>query len=219
MKFNRRPVIKGDSIEQPEISEVKNSLSLFRASLEDAVRYGGDITRAALSKMVLVGDRKNIVVDTKTHMLMPGMCPAIPGWHTDGAPRPNKNPSLIEQEKLDDRYNRYHLLVTGEGCMTRFVEQRDFTLSLEKFDGTSNLYAEMSYRMNQRFLELSPFEIEPCTIYTWDWWEVHTAIIAQKREWRYLIRVTETDFVEPVTDLRECLRVQQNVYTPTEFGW
>lgn len=54
----------------------------------------------------------------------------------------------------------------------------------------------------------------------WDWWELHTAQQARAPGWRYLIRVTETDYLEPQKDLRLVLRNQQQVYLPTEkFGW
>ena len=75
------------------------------------------MTREAIGAMNMRHDRKNIIVDTKIHMLMKGMSPAIPGWHTDGAPRDNnKNPGgsgkpdTFAQEN-DPRPNRYHLLI------------------------------------------------------------------------------------------------------------
>lgn len=87
--FNGKPINWGArAFSQPDDAEIRDTPSLFNASLEDALRYGGELTRAALSAMSIPGDRKHIIVDTKTHMLMPGMWPAIPGWHTDGVPRP-----------------------------------------------------------------------------------------------------------------------------------
>ncbi|MEC2506153.1 hypothetical protein P9X25_18565, partial [Bacillus cereus] len=74
-------------IEQPSIDVLKNTPALWNASLDDALKYGGELTKAAIGAMNLRHDRKYIVVDTKVHMLMPGMCPAIPNWHSDGVPR------------------------------------------------------------------------------------------------------------------------------------
>lgn len=87
MKFNRNKVIFGNKIDKPSQDEIKNTQGLWNASFEDAIRFGGDLTRSALQAMNIRGDRKHIVVDVKTHMLMPGMIPAIPGWHTDGVDR------------------------------------------------------------------------------------------------------------------------------------
>ncbi|MFP8823477.1 hypothetical protein, partial [Enterobacter cloacae] len=77
--------------EKPSQDDIKNTQGLWNASFDDAFRFGGDVTRAALQAINLRGDKKHIVVDVKTHMLMPGMIPAIPGWHTDGVPRGGKS--------------------------------------------------------------------------------------------------------------------------------
>src|SRR4051794_29927346 len=89
--FNRNPITEGGSIETPTTLEVKSTPTLWNASLDDAIKYGGDLTRAALGAMNLRGDKKHIIVDTKVHMLAPGQCPALPGWHTDGTPRMQNN--------------------------------------------------------------------------------------------------------------------------------
>jgi hypothetical protein len=130
MLFSRTPlqVDLDRRIEQPAQEAVANTIGLWQASLEDAVRYGGDVTREALSVMSLRGDRKYTVVDTKVHMLMPGLYPALPGWHTDGVPRGEGGnplakapPNIQAQEETSLRPPRFHLLVTGEGCLTDFL--------------------------------------------------------------------------------------------------
>src|SRR4051794_6847809 len=85
--FKGKPFVAGGFIDPPSQELIKNTLGLWNASPEDAVKYGGDLTRAALGAVKLHNDRKHVVVDTKIHMLMPGMIPSIPGWHTDGIPR------------------------------------------------------------------------------------------------------------------------------------
>jgi hypothetical protein len=67
--------------------------------------------------------------------------------------------------------------------------------------------------------ELTEIEIPSCTAVKWDWWDLHTAQPAKAHEWRFLIRVTETDLHEPKTDLRDIIRTQQQVYLPSNFGW
>lgn len=51
--FNRNPIVLGNRIEQPSEELVRNTLGLFNASIEDAVKYGGELTRAALGAMNL----------------------------------------------------------------------------------------------------------------------------------------------------------------------
>lgn len=224
MKFNRGEVQFGNKIEKPSQDDIKNTQGLWNASFDDAFRFGGDVTRAALQAMNLRGDKKHIVVDVKTHMLMPGMIPAIPGWHTDGVPRGGKTlspasgaPHIHMQIGADSP--RYHLLVVGGNCPTKFIASRNINLVTENLP---NLYAGISSQvceMDNKGL-LDTYDAPDGQVVEWDWWELHTAQQARAPGWRYLIRVTETDYLEPQSDLRLVLRNQQQVYLPTEkFGW
>jgi len=228
MRFNRTPIEIGSrTIEEPATSDVINTLSLFRASLDDAARYGGEVTRQALSVMSLTGDRRYITVDTKVHNLMPGFMPGIPGWHTDGVPRTveganpegNEPPDIARQEQYEDRRPLYHLIVTGDMCPTRFVNTLNF--DAEVGEPSHDLYKRLSQEVNAKHgVELSSFETMAGRPYTWDWWAVHTVQKAKKRGWRFLIRVTESDFLEPTTDVRAMIRSQNQVYVQsTEMGW
>lgn len=232
MIFNRSELKKCSKI-NVDFSErdIKNTNSLFRADYETAVRLGGDITRAALSVMNLSSNYKHIVVDTKTHMLMPGMFPAIPGWHTDGVPRDvNLSPSgsassgqgtpLIHLQEAQ-RSPKYHLMVLGNSCNTLFLKNREINLNLG-VDTGRDLYKNMTQEIKAMInrSELETAEIETGFVYEWDWWEIHTAQAAKQRGWRYLIRVTETDYIEPSSDLNVVMRNQQQVYVDVNaFGW
>lgn len=224
--FNRNPALAGKVIEQPAQDLVKNTLSLWNASLDDALKYGGDLTRAALGAMNIRHDRKYVVVDTKIHMLMPGFCPAIPGWHTDGVPRgPERNPAgkgkpdIFAQEDGSIRPHRFHLMVTGTGCLTDFME-KSLVVGVPD-DPDESLYKVVSEKVQElrQKKDLGIFTINPCQVYEWDWWNLHSAVKATKHEWRFLIRVCETDYYAPQTDLRSIIRTQQNVYVPELFGW
>jgi len=223
--FNRKPMVQAGTMEQPSDNEIKNTFGLWNANLDDAVRYGGEITRQALQAMNLRHDRKNIIVDTKIHMLMPGWSPAIPGWHTDGAPRDNlKNPNgsglpdTFAQEG-DERYNRYHILVTGTGCLTQYINQPLVVYIPEK--PSYDVYSVMSKEVSERIKNQGGLvsTMPSCTVVEFDWWDIHTGVIATKKEWRYLIRVCESDYYEPRKDLREVIRMQSQVYSPADFGW
>lgn len=231
MRFNRNQVVFGKIMEKPAQQEIKSSLGLWNSSIDDALKFGGDITRSAISAMNLRFDKKHIVVDVKVHMLMPNMLPAIAGWHTDGVPRgPELNPAgkgdpnIYAQESMDSP--RYHLLVTGGDCPTKFIKDRDIELTIPK-EPSTRLYSEISAEVNRgmfpKSAETKPYETynaPDSQVLEWDWWELHTAQQARAHGWRYLIRVTETNHIEPQKDLREILRTQQQVYLPsTLFGW
>lgn len=225
MLFNRNSVEIGKTIEQPSQELIKNTLGLHNASLEDALKFGGELTRAAIGAMNLTFSKKYIVVDTKIHMLLPGMCPAIPGWHTDGVPRGNtldptvkQLPNIYAQEEMNSPI--FHLLVTGESCLTQFIKERNFHLDVP-VQPDSSLYRMVSEQVNSKTAtgELTAYDAPSCTAVKWDWWEVHTGVPAKNHEWRFLIRVTETDIQQPKSDLRDIIRTQQQGYMPMEFGW
>lgn len=229
--FNQTSPVLGNSIEDPSQDAIEGSLNLRQVSLEDAMRYGGPITREALGVMNFVGDRKNIIVDTKVHFLMPGMIPAIPGWHTDGVPRGTEldpagagKPSITAQIEADERgitAPRYHLLVTGTHCPTRFMEN---PFRVKVVDGP-DLYKKLSMEVNTAIAQAGkhhkPVMVDTpaSTVVTWDWWNIHQAQESMGRGWRYLIRVAETDYIEPRTNPADFIRTQNQVYLSTEFGW
>lgn len=222
--FNRNLPKIGESIEEPTQEIIETTLNLRQVSLEDAVRYGGPITRNALGAVKLHGDRKNVVVDTKVHLLMPGWIPAIPGWHTDGVPRGEEmnpagkgKPNLRAQVEGLITAPHYHILVTGTHCPTLYMnEQHDFDLDL---DLNSDLYSELTRQVNELDGNFKTFATPPSTVVEWDWWNVHTAQQATGRGWRYLIRVAETDHIEPRTNPADFIRTQNQVYAPADFGW
>lgn len=225
MIFNRNKPIIGSPIEQPSQELIKNTLGLHNASLDDALKYGGELTRSAIGAMDLQFTKKNIIVDTKVHMLLPGMCPAIPGWHNDGVPRGDsldptikKEPNIHAQEDIDSPI--FHLLVTGESCLTSFIKERNIELEVPNVP-SSKLYQMVSNQIEEKLnnAEITSYEAPSCAPVMWDWWEVHTGTFAKSHEWRFLIRVTESDIQEPKTDLRDVIRTQQQGYMPINFGW
>lgn len=202
-------VTKGDTVSSPSQQVIEATPVLRQAGLEKAVIYGGPAVRALLETAPVVGDRKHIVVDTKTTMLMPGWLPAIPGWHTDGVPRPDKKPRLDLQEGDGPRY---HLVTVGLDNPTEFVSE-SLSIDLENYDN-ADLYAELTRKIEA---------LQPETVsyherwVSWSWWNIHRATTATDRGWRLLIRVTESDDLPPRST--GFLRAQSQVYVPTTFGW
>ncbi len=226
MLFNGSPVGVGRMIAEPNSYQLKSTLGLWNCSVEDAIKYGGEVTRAALGAFDIQNDRKYVVVDTKIHMLMPGFMPALPGWHTDGVPRGSDCnpaskglPDMWAQLDGGLRSSHYHLLVTGVGCLTEFIKD---PLYLEvPQEPSADLYKSISHQVKEELEagRAKKFPVPWATATTWDWWNLHTATVARNHEWRFLIRVTETDHFPPERDLRSVIRNQQQVYVPQEFGW
>lgn len=221
-RFNRSVLGVTGEIEEPSQDLIENTMNLRQCSLDDAMRYGGPITRSAIGAMYLREDRKHIVVDTKVNFLLPGFVPAIPGWHTDGVPRgadlnPGGSGAPDLRAQVDGKISapRYHLLVTGTHSQTRFMN-KPTVLTVEN---GHNLYQSMSREVNKIKDPMAFFDAPSCKVVEWDWWSIHAAVPATARGWRYLIRVTETDHIEPRTDPADFIRTQTQVYVPAEFGW
>lgn len=223
-RFCRRPLVVTPSGIAPLNldREVRGTLGLWCAGLDHALAFGSELSRTALGACPLKNDRKHVLVDVKVHMLKPGMCPAIMGWHTDGTPRGGSlsaqakgAPDLALQEENNDRAPRFHLFVTGQGCLTEFVrEPADLLVA----DRSTTLFADLTSQVN-RCPSLPRAPVSSCVWTTFDWWDIHQGVVATESEWRLLIRVTETDFDAPERDLNKVLRTQQNVYLPREYGW
>ncbi|QNL30826.1 hypothetical protein SEA_ESTES_138 [Mycobacterium phage Estes] len=233
--FNSNPVEMGKRIEltRDQLSLIEATPNLRRASLGNAVLFGGPLLRQLLPHAPLVGDHKHVFVDTKVSMLMPGWWPAIPGWHTDGVPRvvPQPpgllpgvklyssaaagKPSLVEQanQHLDGYRPRYHTIHVGNDCPTEFI---DGLLRLPiDHDEDEEMYAEMTRKIDgcSTLRKLKALEGQWMT---WDWWNIHQATQATQRGWRLLVRITESH--QPPVD-SDFIRPQNQVYVPKEFGW
>ncbi|AEK10027.1 hypothetical protein FDH96_gp140 [Mycobacterium phage Rey] len=223
--FNSNPVEMGPR--QPVVDylgQIEATPNLRRASLSNAVLFGGPLLRKILACAPIVGDHEHIFVDTKVSMLMPGWWPAIPGWHTDGVPRVDEDgvnplgigkPSLPEQvDQHQDGYRpRYHTIHVGNDCPTEFI---DGLLRLPiDHDTDEEMYSEMTRKIDG-CSTLRKLKAPEGQWMSWDWWNIHQATQATQRGWRLLVRITESN--QPPVD-SEFIRPQNQVYVPKEFGW
>lgn len=225
--FNANPVlVQPRTVTEVTEDQIESTPTLRRASLENAVLFGGPLVRRALQSAPLKGDRDYVLVDTKVTMLMKGWFPAIPGWHTDGVPRGDSQnpadsgpPSMIAQSHQDNSgyAPRFHTLIVGVPCLTKFM-MGGVTLDLEHGED-SQLYTEMTEAVEelQAGQYLQPVVYPEAGAWaSWDWWNIHTATESQHRGWRLLVRVTESN-VPPVAG--DFIRTQSQVYVPLNFGW
>lgn len=103
--------------------EVKSEPMFFSASVDYATFHGGPITQAFINALPQNSDvwrSRDIIFDSRVHMLMPGWYPCIPGWHHDDVPRERAD----GQPQYDSpSYRSQHVmaLVSGEICPTEFA--------------------------------------------------------------------------------------------------
>ena len=90
--FDSKFEVGDDFINRPySDDEVKNEPMLFSCNFEYALILGGPLTArflAALPPEFLMA--KDLIIDSRVHMLMPGWFPCIPGYHHDDVPRASR---------------------------------------------------------------------------------------------------------------------------------
>lgn len=230
--FNRNPIKQtATNIITSEI-EIKREVGLFRASLDDASKYGGNYTRQVIEfyDRNVKSCRNFQTVDVKVHMLMPGMYPAIPGWHTDHAPRMDNGspsgkgtPNLELQEELtkEGKSTKFHLFCSPATSLTEFLVD-PLLIDIPSQIGTK-LYKYLTDQLNPICEDIdnpiSLASIKKNHLLEFDWWNIHRGIAATRHEWRLLIRIADSDFVPPFVNKDDFIRTQQQVYVPESYGW
>lgn len=227
--FNQNPVKTGNVLNLHVSQDaIEHTPTLRRASVRDAVIFGGPSVARILETCPLSDSRSYVLVDTKVTFLMPGWIPAIPGWHTDGVPRGDEltpsgtgKPSLSEQLRLSQQGCRpiYHTFVAGVPAIPKFMNN-PLSMKLQHADDYE-LYTEISERVsdlvNAKYTTDSLFvDYVAGQWATWDWWNLHAAAPSTERGWRLLVRVTESD---TPPNVRDFIRPQTQVYVPQNFGW
>ena len=98
---------------------VKKEPMLFSADITFAYKEGGILTREFIDRLKPEFKSNNLIIDSRTHMLMPGMYPCIPGFHHDDVPRERADG---QPEYLKPSYRSKHcLMIVGGGARTKFA--------------------------------------------------------------------------------------------------
>lgn len=214
-------VIQGSDPVQLQRS-IEATPNMSRASMQNALLFGGPLVTKLLEQCPLQGDRPHTIVDTKVTLLLPGFIPAIPGWHTDGVPRGHWHdpydtgyPSMeaqVKQEQEQGEFPRFHTIIVGNPCLTEFV---DVPVHLDlRHAEDPGLYKEVTTLINQGDYPTTSHPLRQWI--SWSWWNIHRAIPATERGWRLQMRVAEM-YHPPL--FSGFIRAQSQVYVPEEFGW
>lgn len=201
---------------------------LFGADARFADKQGGPLTDLALLALEDIGvDRKDLLVDTRSHMLKPGWFPAIPGWHCDEVPRGKDGQPNIDLIPgcLEDRPKHYLIILDAGTCaMTHFLTgtRRSGGVIMEygsaehllSVDKGSTVWGHCDSYIRRR---MHPEDIEPALsghLYEFDQFDFHTATSAKLDGWRWFFRAT-TKSKRPVANE---IRRQVQVYLGNENG-
>ena len=198
--------------------EIADETMLFSASPRFAAAEGGPITQEILAAI----DRRiacapvdpaypHVVIDTRVHMLMPGMWPAIPGWHCDNTPR-GSYAGQPDPRKASHQQINYTVLVATERGLSRteFVADplSDLPYDPARVWGSINAAVEN--------LQWKPHVIAAREghILRFSGITLHRATPATARGWRYFFRLS---FMQ--TPPQDEIRRQVQVYVSPDTGW
>lgn len=185
---------------------IRQEPMLFSCDVDHAYEYGGPITANFLNSLRDLGvamDR--LVIDSRTHMLMPGWYPAIPGWHIDGLRRPDGGQPAWDNRPVADIH---YVSVVGNTAMTEFVAE-----PVKMPTPKTRVYEEWD-----RYLNDEPVHTEfirPNEILAFGSSDLHRATPATQRSWRFFIRASDAEFT-PTNETR----TQVQVYLDSiNAGW
>jgi hypothetical protein len=100
--------------------EVKDETMLFNCGLNESHAMGDNITKDFIEALPDDWFDGPVIVDSRTHMLMPGWHTCIPGWHHDDVPR-TRSDGQPNYEEGQIRSEHVMLLVGSDVCLTEFA--------------------------------------------------------------------------------------------------
>ncbi|SPA50590.1 hypothetical protein [Cupriavidus taiwanensis] len=207
--------------------QIKREPMFFRASADFANRHGSLLTGSfLLSAEAIWGDLSNVIIDSRHHMLMPGMYPCIPGWHTDDAPR---SPAYCDGQPniFTPHYETEHLLCVvdcGTESLTEFLVgdvelRRSYVEAKYRSDG-ANFYKtcdgllERALTLPDNRLErvqVKSGQIAEFNVHSW-----HRGMPAKTRGFRWFIRMTRYSKHKVENEIRSNAQVY---LTDATYGW
>lgn len=204
--------------------QIKNEPMFFNCDGEYAFHKGESITKQFLSRFLIdeniqnsgIYSLKDIVVDTRVHMLMPGWYPCIPGFHFDDVPRTLDN-GQPDHENPIYKSNHCIALINGDICPTQFaIGKANFSPVREDEIYYKKWHPEVVRHIYNGELKTILAPDRTLIFFDWNTWHQGTKCI--KSGWRWFGRISwNTDRIKNVTNE---IRKQVQVYLefPME-GW
>jgi hypothetical protein len=204
---------------------IKDEPMLFRAEPGFAFAHGDLLTMDFLRAAEKIwGNLDGCIVDSRHHMLMPGMVPCIPGWHTDDAPRSpdyyGGQPNIFTPE-----YETQHLLCVvdaGTGSLTEFlrgpVELPRGVIEFNYVVDGMNFYKSVDRMVERGTVGGACERVTPISgdVVEFDVHSWHRGVPAKARGFRFFIRITRDSRHKVENEIRSNAQVY---ITDTSYGW
>lgn len=195
-----------------ELQLIKAEPMFYRASVSFAKQHGESLTRRFLQ--LLPTGWENGIIDSRTHMLMPGWYPCIPGWHLDDIPRtrPDNQP-----DHANPSYLAEHIcMILGDASKTEFL---DSPVSLEDVPvGGGVVYDKWNKDINELIKagRAKTSYLVPGQLMQFGYGDFHRGSPATKFGFRWFIRITRNTHLSAVNEIRK----NANVYmSALDAGW
>ncbi|MGE0710294.1 MAG: hypothetical protein AB7N76_13730 [Planctomycetota bacterium] len=181
--YNAEPLRLGVELPPPSPEDLPRTCFKL-AALERVRAETSDYVRAVLDAAALRGEHRFVVVDVKVQEVEAGRFPCIPGWHCDSVLDPH-HPSRPEV---------HHLFVSGAACLTEFVAE---PVELEVGPAASPRAFLRALARQVARLDPAVRAVPSCRLVEYGRLDLHRGARAREDERRLLVRVTETDVIEP----------------------
>lgn len=201
------------------VQAIESEPMLFSASPEFAAQNGGVITQRVMKNIMSEVRQlaetadpkyKYLVIDTRSHMLMPGMYPAIPGWHCDCVPRSTYTAQPDLDKSSCDQLN-FCVLIGSEPD----IAPTDFLVSpISLYYDPARVWSSISDGLE---LIKDTLNISPAlqgSVLMFNGQTLHRATPAISRGWRFFFRCSTMQH-PPQNKIRH----QVQVYTTGSAGW
>lgn len=170
-------------VEIPRMEQIITDFPFVKnASFEDLYRFGGSDLKFFLSQVPLQHKHAYISVNMEVQLLFKGRTTAPrSNWHFDGL-------SFMEQDETN-----CHLFVSDCSARTEFLAEE---IQLEHFTQQTPL-TDVEIYMNKNLDRVKPKMMEPNRFVTFNELHFHRPVRAEKTEFRFMIRVLESNHVKP----------------------
>jgi hypothetical protein len=196
--------------------ETKDEVMLFSADLKFAESNAGPLTKAFLEALPLGWRQaKDLIIDSRVHMLMPNWYPCIPGMHHDDVPRSRPVDSQPNYYHPEYRSEHVMALVNGDICPT------EFALGVADFPDVplGEIYYKVWHPMVMEKIasgELKSYSAPSNQLIFFDDRTWHQGTKAVANGWRWFIRASRNTERVCLNEIRR--QVQVYMENPME-GW
>ena len=193
---------------------------LYRADIAFAKQQNDNLINAIIAQLPEHPEYKYVSIDTRTHMLMTGMYPCIPGWHCDDfyrSPELNGQPDLQKVHEVAPAI--HYMLIIGDNSKTEFLMQDVDLPSPEDLQSKHGREKPVYYLYDQMIENDMAMgftkTVEPGMLYSFGPTAFHRGKAATHNGWRFFMRITFSNHREAKNEIR----YQTQVYTDGKVSW